>query len=114
MMVQVPTLAKVSAPPAVTLQTPVVEEVNVTGRPDPEVAVSVGVVPKSCAPGLAKLMVWPAVGVTGAEAVEALPVPAVLVAVAVKVYATPLVSPLTVIGDAAPVAVNPSGLEVTV
>jgi hypothetical protein len=37
-----------------------------------------------------------------------------LVAVTVKVYAVPFVKPLTVIGEEAPVPVNPPGLEVTV
>jgi hypothetical protein len=37
-----------------------------------------------------------------------------LVAVAVNVYEVPFVNPLTVIGDDAPVPVNPPGLDVTV
>ena len=53
-------------------------------------------------------------GVTADDALEAVPVPAELVAVTVKVYAVPLVSPVTVIGDEAPVAVRPPGAEVTV
>jgi len=36
----------------------------------------------------------------------------VLVALAVKVYATPLVKPVTVIGDDAPVADIPPGVEI--
>ena len=48
------------------------------------------------------------------DAAEAAPVPTVLVAVTVKVYGVPLVRPLTVIGEAAPVAVMPPGLDVTV
>ena len=55
-----------------------------------------------------------AAGVTADDALEAVPVPTELVAVTVKVYAVPLVSPVTVIGDEAPVAVRPSGEEVTV
>ena len=55
-----------------------------------------------------------AAGVTADDALEAVPVPSELVAVTVKVYAVPLVSPVTVIGDEAPVAVRPSGEEVTV
>ena len=55
-----------------------------------------------------------AVGVTGLVATEAAPVPTMLVAVTVKVYAVPLVKPLNTIGDAAPDAVVPPGLEVTV
>jgi hypothetical protein len=41
-------------------------------------------------------------------------VPEALVAVTVKVYAVPVVSPVTVIGEDDPVAVIPPGLEVTV
>lgn len=51
-------------------------------------------------------------GVTELLAVEGEPVPLMLVAVTVKVYALPLVSPETTIGLAADVAVNPPGLEV--
>ena len=53
-------------------------------------------------------------GVTVFDAPEAGPVPTLLVAVTVKVYAVPLVRPGTTIGEAAPVAVMPPGLEVTV
>ena len=55
-----------------------------------------------------------AAGVTADEALEAVPVPTRLVAVTVKVYAVPLISPITVIGDEVPVAVKPPGEEVTV
>jgi hypothetical protein len=37
-----------------------------------------------------------------------------LVAVTVKVYDVPIVNPLTVIGEVAPVPVTPSGDDVTV
>ncbi len=53
-------------------------------------------------------------GVTEFEALEAEPVPAELVAVTVKVYEVPLVRPVTVIGDDAPVPVSPPGFDVTV
>jgi len=53
-------------------------------------------------------------GVTAAEAADAGPVPTLLVAVTVKVYAVPLVSPVTTIGLAVPVAVIAPGLAVTV
>jgi len=53
-------------------------------------------------------------GVTAFDAAEGRLVPALLVAVTVKVYAVPLLSPVTVIGDAGPVAVIPPGDEVTV
>ena len=55
-----------------------------------------------------------AAGVTADDALEAAPVPTELVAVTVKVYAVPLVRPVTVIGDDVPVAVMPPGEEVTV
>jgi len=53
-------------------------------------------------------------GVTPLEGLEAGPVPIALVAFTVKVYAVPLVSPVTVMGLDAPVAVMLPGLEVTV
>ena len=53
-------------------------------------------------------------GVTDDDAVEAVPVPTELVATTVKVYAVPLVRPVTVIGEEVPVAVMPPGEEVTV
>ena len=84
-MVQVPTSAKLNTPPLVIVHTPVVPEVKVGVRPEVALAVSVGVVPKFCAPGLAKVMVWLAFGVTLFDAPEADPVPAELVAVTVKV-----------------------------
>ena len=55
-----------------------------------------------------------AAGVTEFEDSEAAPVPTALVAVTVKVYGWPLVRPVTVIGEALPLAVIPLGLEVTV
>ena len=55
-----------------------------------------------------------AAGLTADDAFEAVPVATELVAMTVKVYAVPLVSPVTVIGDDAPVAVRPPGEEVTV
>ena len=56
----------------------------------------------------------PTAGVTELDAEEAEPVPALLVAVTVKVYAVPFVRPVTVIGLAEPVAVIPPGDDVTV
>ena len=53
-------------------------------------------------------------GVTLLEGADAGPVPTELVAVTVKVYAVPLVSPVTVIGLADPLAVRLPGFEVTV
>ena len=55
-----------------------------------------------------------AAGVTGAEAVEGNPVPTPLVAVTVKVYGVPFVSPPTVQLVPLVVQVLPSGEEVTV
>jgi hypothetical protein len=90
------------------------DEVNVTGKPDVLLAVSVGVVPKFCVPGLLKVMVWPPLGVTAFDAADGAPGPTTLVAVTVKVYAVPLVNPVTAIGLLAPEPVSPPGLEVTV
>ena len=53
-------------------------------------------------------------GVIEFDAADAAPVPALFVAVTVKVYAVPLVNPVTVMGLDVPVPVNPPGLEVTV
>ena len=57
-------------------------------------------------------------GVTAGDALEAVPVPTELVATTVKVYAVPLVSPVTVIGDEGPLAVTavppPTGVAFTV
>jgi hypothetical protein len=55
-----------------------------------------------------------AAGVTATEAADAELVPAALVAVTVKVYAVPLVKPVTVIGLAVPVPVIAPGDDVTV
>ena len=57
LMVQVPALINVSAPPLVIVHTPVVEDVNDTASDEVEVAVKVGVVPKFCAPGFENVMV---------------------------------------------------------
>lgn len=84
-MVQVPALRKVSAPPLVIVQTLVVEEEKITVKLESAVAVSVGEVPKFCAPGLTKVIVCAAFGVTAFEAAEAELVPAEFVAVTVKV-----------------------------
>lgn len=60
---QVPAVTKVSASPVVMVHTPGVEDVNTGVNPESEVAVSVGVVPKFCAPGVAKVIVCAAAGV---------------------------------------------------
>lgn len=67
------------------VHTPVVAELKLVVKPDEAVALRVGVVPKFCAPGLAKVIVWLATGVTELEAVDAEPVPAELVAVTLNV-----------------------------
>jgi hypothetical protein len=84
-MVQVPVVTMVNTPPLVTVQTPVVDELKVGIKLDEDDALSVGVVPKSCAPGLLKVIVCAALGVTESDAAEAEPVPAEFVATAVKV-----------------------------
>ena len=53
-------------------------------------------------------------GVMLFDGAEAGPVPTELLALTVNVYAVPLLSPVTVIGDAFPVATIDPGLEVTV
>jgi hypothetical protein len=53
-------------------------------------------------------------GVMLLDADEALPVPALLVAVTVNVYVAPLVKPVTVMGLDEPEPVKAPGLEVTV
>ena len=54
------------------------------------------------------------IGVTAFDGAEAGPVPTALVAVTVNVYEAPLVSPVTVIGLPAPLALMLPGLDVTV
>jgi hypothetical protein len=53
-------------------------------------------------------------GVTLLEAADSALLPAMLVACTVNVYAVPLASPETTMGDAAPVPVKPPGVDVTV
>lgn len=53
-------------------------------------------------------------GVTAADAAEGGPAPTPFVAVTLKVYATPLVSPVTLHGEEAQDALIPPGLLVTV
>ena len=110
----VPTVTKASTPPLVIVQTPEVDDVKETVNAELDVAVSVGVVPKFCATGFAKVIDWESFGVTLDEATEAPDKPTLFVAVTVKVYAVPFVKPVTMIGLVAPLAVNPPGLDVTV
>ena len=109
----VPVVRNVRAPPLVTVHTLVVLLVNVTGKPEDAMADSDGVVPKFFAPGLAKVIVCAAFGVTLLEAAEAGLVPALFVAVTVKVYAVPFDRPVTVIGLPELVPVKLPGLDVT-
>ena len=84
LMEQAPVVTKLNTPPLVMVQTPVVVEVKVGVKPDVAVAVKVGEVPKFCAPGLVKVMVWLALGVTDTVP-EALPEPTALRAVTEQV-----------------------------
>ena len=110
----VPTVTKASSPPPVIVHTPEVDDVKPTVKLESEVAVNVGVVPKFFAPGFANVIDCEPKGVADPDAPEALPAPALLVAVTVNVYAVPFVKPVTMIGLVAPLAVNPPGLDVTV
>ncbi len=58
MIVQLPAVTKVKAPPEVIVQTPVVEEEKVTAKVELAVALNVGVVPKLWGPGLLNVIVW--------------------------------------------------------
>jgi hypothetical protein len=83
--VQVPSVTNASTPPLVIVQTPDVDEVNATVNAEVDVAVRVGVVPKFCVTRSAKVIDCEPKPVTDPDAPEALPVPALLVAVTVKV-----------------------------
>ena len=113
-MVQVPVVTKLKAPTLVIVHTPMVDELNVGVKLELALAVKVGLVPIFCAPGLANVIVCDPIGVTLFDALEAEPVPTEFVAVTLKLYAVPLVRPVTVKGEPAPLAVKPPGLEVTV
>ena len=84
LIVHVPGATVVNTPPLVIVQTDAVLELKVTARPELAVAVSVGEVAKFCVPGLLKVIVWAALGVTLFDCAEARLVPAALVAVTVK------------------------------
>ena len=56
-MLQVPAVTKLKAPTLLIVHTPVVDEVKVGAKPELAVALSVGVVPKLCEPGLLNVMV---------------------------------------------------------
>ncbi len=84
-MVHAPAVMKVSAPLLLMVHTSIVAEVKVTSNPALLVALSVGVVPKVCEPGLVNVIVCPPEGVTAVVAVEEADVPALLVAMTVNV-----------------------------
>jgi hypothetical protein len=84
LMVQVPVVIKLKAPTLVMLHTPVVDELKSGVKLELALAVRVGVVPKLWLPGLAKVIVCAAIGVTLFDALEAEPVPAEFVAVTLK------------------------------
>ena len=113
MTVQLPAVTKVRVLPE-TVQTLVVALVKATLRPELAVALRVGVVPKFWLPGLEKVIVCVAFGVTDVDAPELTLVPLLFVAFTVNVYAVPLVKPDTLIGLDVPLAVAPPGLAVTV
>ena len=67
------------------VQTPVVLELNTGVSPELAVAARVGAVPKLCAPGLLKLMLWFAFGTTELDGADGELVPTALMACTVKV-----------------------------
>lgn len=85
MIVHVPPLTVVNTPAEVMVQTLAVVDVKVTVRPALDVAVRVGLVPKVCGPGSLKVIVCPPLGVTEFDTGDAALVPALFVAVTVKV-----------------------------
>ena len=82
---QVPSVTNASTPPLVIVHTPEVDDVNATVKAELDVAVSVGVVPKYCVTGVVIVIDCEPKPVTDPDAPEALPAPALLVAVTVKV-----------------------------
>lgn len=110
----VPAFKNVKIPALVTVQISGVSLVKLTASPELEVACKVGLVPKICAPGLLNVIVCELIGVTAFENIEVTPVPTLFVAVTLKTYVVPLVSPVTTIGLAEPMPVNPSGNDETV
>ena len=85
LIVQVPVVMNVSDPPLVIVHTPEVDDVKATVKLESEVADNVGVVPKFCVTGFAKVIDWASFGVTLDEATEATDGPTLFVAVTVKV-----------------------------
>ena len=85
LIVQVPAATNVRRPPLVIVHTPEVDDVKATVKAELDVAVSVGVVPKLFVPGFANEINCEPIGVVDPDDADALPVPALLVAVTVKV-----------------------------
>jgi hypothetical protein len=85
LMLQVPVDTNASTPPPLIVHTPLVDDVSVTVSAESDVAVSVGVVPKFLVPGFANVIACTAIGVTDADATDAVDVPPVFEAVAVNV-----------------------------
>jgi hypothetical protein len=106
-IVQLPFAWKLRTPPAPTVQTLAVADENPTASPESDVADSVGLLAYSCVPGFAKPIVWAAFGVTLFDAAE-VALPRLFVAVNVKVYDRPFVSPPTVHGEPAQLTVGPT------
>ncbi|WP_206517978.1 hypothetical protein, partial [Mesorhizobium sp. M7A.F.Ca.CA.002.06.1.1] len=73
MIVHVPVDTNARRPVVVTVHTVVVLDVKTGVRPESLVADSVGVVPNVCVPGLGKVIVWVARGVTPFDAAEGEP-----------------------------------------
>ncbi len=97
------------------VQTPGVREEKLTGSPEDAVAVSVGVVPKFCAPGLAKVIVCAALGVS-TKGADSGPSPMAFRALTVTEYSVPLTKPTNVMGLPAKlpnVVVVPPYLKIT-
>ena len=84
-MLQFPGASEVNWPAVVTVHTLGVAEVKLTRSVELADATKIGDVPKFCAPGLLKVMLWVPIGVTEFEGPEGPPGPALLVAVTVNV-----------------------------
>jgi hypothetical protein len=85
LMVQVPVVIKLKAPTLVIVHTPVVDELKSGVKLELALAVRVGVVPKLWLPGLANVIVCDPIGATLFDALELPLIPALFVAVTLKV-----------------------------
>ena len=84
-----PADTNVNTPPDVTVHTPAVAEVKDTGKPEFDVAVNTGDVPKFWAPGLSKVMVWLDNARTGGDSADALDAPTLFTANTTNRYVVP-------------------------